>query len=150
MIDSYEYTEPMYINKHQFYHRHYWCTTNEDVKKWREQELEDGMSRPKWFNNLDWLTEQLRIVDGIRYEDLPVKRINGKAPYIKMYKGVVYDISDPEQTVKLYGAIVGKPQKIMNVDDYIAERRKEHGKRTDMGVDRTSIEREAVGDLRGL
>lgn len=84
------------------------------------------MSKPNWFNNLEWLTEQLRIVDGIRYEDLEVKRINGRAPYIKSYKGVVYDISDPVQAVKLYEAITGKPQKIMNLDDYIAERRKEH------------------------
>lgn len=146
MFDSYEYTEPMYINKHQFYHRHYWCTTNEDSQQWRKQELEDGMSKPNWFNNLEWLTEQLRIVDGIRYEDLPVKRILGKAPYIKTYNGVVYDISDPRQAVMLYGAITGTPQKIFDVDEYVAERRKEHGKRTYMGVDRTSTERETVGN----
>lgn len=146
MFDSYEYREPMYINRHQFYHRHYWCTTNEDVKKWRQQEMEDEMGKPKWNNNLEWITEQLRIVDGIRYEDLPVKRILGKAPYIKMYNDVVYDMSDPRQTVMLYGAITGKPQKIFDVDEYVAERRKQNGKRTDMGTDRTSIERKAVGN----
>ena len=145
-MDSYEYTEPMYINKHQFYHRHLWCTTSEDAQKWREQELEDGMGKPKWNNNLEWMTEQLRIVDGIRYEDLEVRRILGKAPYIKSYNGVVYDLSDPRQTVMLYGAITGKPQKIFDVDEYVAERRKEHGKRTDMGVNRASTEREAIGN----
>lgn len=146
MFDSYEYTEPMYINKHQFYKRHCWCTTSEDSQKWREQELEDGMSKPNWFNNLEWLKEQLHIVDGIRYEDLEVRRINGKAPYIKSYKGVVYDISDPRQAVMLYGEITGTPQKIFDVDEYVAERRKEHGKGTDMGVNRTSTERETIGN----
>lgn len=132
-MDSYEYTDPMYINGHQFYHRHKWCTTDEDVQRWRKQELEESMGKPKWYSNIDWITEQLRIVDGIRYEDLPIKRIAGKAPYLKMYNGVLYDVSDARQTIMLYGAITGKPQKIMDVDEYVAERRKKN-ERTNVGT----------------
>lgn len=146
MFDSYEYTRPMYINKHQFYERHGWCTTDEDVQRWRQQEMEDGMSKQKWTKNLEWITEHLRFVDHIRYEDLNVGVVPGKAPYFKLYKGVVYDMRDPKQAVMLYGALTGKPQKIFDVDEYVAERRKQNGKRTDMGTDRTSTERETVGN----
>lgn len=150
MFDSYEYTDPMYINKHQFYHRHGWCTTDEDVQRRRQQETEDEMGKPKWYNNLEWITEHLRFVDHIRYEDLDVRTIPGKAPYIKVFNGVVYDVSDPKQTVMLYGAITGKPQKIFDVDEYVAERRKKNEERTELGTDRKGIGREQVGDLRGL
>lgn len=154
MFDSYEYTDPMYINKHQFYHRHGWCTTDEDVQRWKEQETEDEMSQPSWYMNLQWMIERLRLADGIRYEDLniPEKKLGkyGHQKGIKVYKGIEYDCRNMEDVVRLYEAITGNPQKIVNLDDYIAERRKKHEERTELGTDRKGIGRKKVGDLRGL
>lgn len=62
--------------------------------------------------------ERLRDFDGIRFEDVGVKSVVGKAMYFKTYKGKEYNVNDPVQAIRLYQAITGKPQTIVTAKEY--------------------------------